>query len=842
MSAFRQFTTLPNLPSPGPLERYIDTLGLIVPFARTNEVINPSVETNLTGWNNGAGSIARTTAQQYHGAYSVIYTPSAAVNDGPFYSPIATTTGQTRAISVKVLGAPGVPYKLSVANTTPADLVAVPFIGTGSWQWIWLFFTETSSANRRIYITKNNSASVASFYIDGLQSEVCGSEGVFVTTYIDGDQLGFVTPQSPAAYLWSGTPHGSTSSRSGQTRAGGRIVRFKDFGFFLSAVIGLGLATPRNEALAYGQLDGAQYNNTVKPTRSVSFVGRWGDYTPTAMDSGEARLARQIDRDRIATRQPLALCLQARYCNQDIGEFVTIPRAIYASGLEGTTQELPTEAGNITFSQYFPYVVGRDGGVSLTVQQTITNTNLIAQRPPTGQWAALGTGMDANGVFALLQSPAGILYAGGAFLDAGGSGADDIASWDGTTWSTLGGATALNGQVQLHGLAMGPSGILYVVGFFTNAGANASADFIATWNGAAWGNLSTGSSGNMYAVTVGNDGQVYAGGLAANTLGGVAVAGIGRWSGAAWNAMGTGIPSGIVQKLLTGPDGAIYAGGSFPSIGGVGSTAGLGKWNGSAWVSIGTVAGASATIYDMAFGPDGTLYVVGDFTSVGGVAASYVASYNGTVWTPLGTGADARIRGIAVSPAGNVYVSGLFTTIGGITPPDHAAMWNGSAWVFLDIDTPWNEIFDIKIKPDGTLVLAGDTAGSSTAAGITTVTNNGTAETPPTIIIRGPSSGSSRIYQLVNTTTGAAIYFNYTIQSGETATLILDPKNLSFTSTFRGNIYNTILPGSQSAQFVLQPGSNTISFFAAASTVTAVMTWQTRYLMLEDALYSAVEP
>jgi len=48
------------------------------------------------------------------------------------------------------------------------------------------------------------------------------------------------------------------------------------------------------------------------------------------------------------------------------------------------------------------------------------------------------------------------------------------------------------------------------------------------------------------------------------------------------------------------------------------------------------------------------------------------------------------------------------------------------------------------------------------------------------------------------------------------------------------------LPGSQPAQFVLQPGDNSIAFFAAVSTVTATLQWETCYLQLEDALYQAV--
>jgi hypothetical protein len=110
----------------------------------------------------------------------------------------------------------------------------------------------------------------------------------------------------------------------------------------------------------------------------------------------------------------------------------------------------------------------------------------------------------------------------------------------------------------------------------------------------------------------------------------------------------------------------------------------------------------------------------------------------------------------------------------------------------------------------------------------------------PRLTIRGPTSGTSRIYQLINTTTGAALYFNLTLSVGETAVLNLDPKNITFVSTFQGNILNTILPGSTTTSFVLQPGDNAISFYAADSTVVAFLDWQIGYANISDAIYRAI--
>jgi hypothetical protein len=69
-------------------------------------------------------------------------------------------------------------------------------------------------------------------------------------------------------------------------------------------------------------------------------------------------------------------------------------------------------------------------------------------RPPQasipGAWSALGTGLN-NAVWSIAVSGTDV-YAGGYFTDAGGNAnADYIAKWNGANWSALG--TGLNGIV-----------------------------------------------------------------------------------------------------------------------------------------------------------------------------------------------------------------------------------------------------------------------------------------------------------------------------------------------------------------------------------------------------------
>jgi hypothetical protein len=78
------------------------------------------------------------------------------------------------------------------------------------------------------------------------------------------------------------------------------------------------------------------------------------------------------------------------------------------------------------------------------------------------------------------------------------------------------------------------------------------------------------------------------------------------------------------------------------------------------------------------------------------------------------------------------------------------------------------------------------------------------------------------------------VYLNLTLNVGEIATLVFTPDALSFTSSFQGNIARTILPGSNTADFFLQPGANVISMLSASTTVVATLSYRPAYLSLDD--------
>ena len=75
----------------------------------------------------------------------------------------------------------------------------------------------------------------------------------------------------------------------------------------------------------------------------------------------------------------------------------------------------------------------------------------------------------------------------------------------------------------------------------------------------------------------------------------------------------------------------------------------------------------------------------------------------------------------------------------------------------------------------------------------------------------------------------------YLCIQGAVATLNLDPNALSFTSSFRGNIRDAILRGSD-LNFYLQPGDNLISVFVVGTTTAA-----TNVAMIDREAYNSLD-
>jgi hypothetical protein len=341
--------------------------------------------------------------------------------------------------------------------------------------------------------------------------------------------------------------------------------------------------------------------------------------------------------------------------------------------------------------------------------------NGIAQWHGTS-WAAVGSGMN-SAVYAFAVSGS-TLFAGGSFTTAGDvTNANYVAQWDGTRWSALG--SGMSGGV----FALAVSGsTLYAGGGFAKAdGSNVF--FVAQWNGSHWSGLGPGLSATVSALAV-SGGTLYAGGQFKNVRNNTSVHlnGIAQWNGSSWSPLSSGMGGGAPYvSALAVLGGTLYAGGQFTTAGSVTNANYIAQWDGNNWLSVGSGMGTKIIAdrgYVNALTVSGsTLYAGGAFTLAGGNPANYIAQWDGTKWSPLGSGvggADPSVSALAAS-GGTLYVGGGFTTAGG-NPASYIAQWDGNNW--LPLGSGMNKPVNVLAATSSTLYVGGDfiTAGGKVSA------------------------------------------------------------------------------------------------------------------------------
>ena len=188
-----------------------------------------------------------------------------------------------------------------------------------------------------------------------------------------------------------------------------------------------------------------------------------------------------------------------------------------------------------------------------------------------------------------------------------------------------------------------------------------------------------------------------------------------------WIEVGTGSnalnANYIIFSLLADTSGNIYAAGGFTdSASYITGTAYVAKWNGNTWSTLDApdtnTLNANNAILTMTQDLAGNIYAAGNFTDNNGY--QYVAKWNGTTWSELGTNsaslnANFAINALTTDINGNVYAAGNFTDSLGYY---FVAEWNGSAWSEMGIDTTTG------LKGNGSIyALTTDHYGNVYAAG-----------------------------------------------------------------------------------------------------------------------------
>ena len=206
-------------------EWYEDILAITpATSVRTNLIINPSVETNLTGIFINSGSYVRSTAASYIGSASVLGTASGGASFGTWFTNgistnrITVSAGTTYTFSgyIKDINT-SVPYAafLYFYNSGGSLISAVPGTVATPTTTGWTRFSVTTMApvgavtcTPTLYVS-NASPAVAGTqaYFDGFLLEASSS----LLPYFDGGYTSLTANYNPVT-AWTGTAHNSTST------------------------------------------------------------------------------------------------------------------------------------------------------------------------------------------------------------------------------------------------------------------------------------------------------------------------------------------------------------------------------------------------------------------------------------------------------------------------------------------------------------------------------------------------------------------------------------------------------------------------------------------------------
>ena len=138
------------------------------------------------------------------------------------------------------------------------------------------------------------------------------------------------------------------------------------------------------------------------------------------------------------------------------------------------------------------------------------------------------------------------------------------------------------------------------------------------------------------------------------------------------------------------------------------------------WLSMGSYPAAAAVNAIVVNTNKGLVYIGGSFTWLGKTLVNYVAVWNGTNWSGLGSGMDNKVNALALDRSGNLFAAGSFTTAGGVSAA-RIACWNGSNWTNLGSTTMSGAVlYSLVVGTNGNLYAGGNFSfiGSLTTSGV----------------------------------------------------------------------------------------------------------------------------
>jgi trimeric autotransporter adhesin len=306
----------------------------------------------------------------------------------------------------------------------------------------------------------------------------------------------------------------------------------------------------------------------------------------------------------------------------------------------------------------------------------MAGTNLVGNlaRWDGSTWSAIGGGVSSSSerdppIVTQILFNTGDLIVAGWFDHAGGVAAEHIARWDGKHWHPLGKGLS----AQSSALASW-HGDLFVGGDFGVAG-NVQAPFVARWDNSEWSALHPASTAGVvgdiraFAAT---EQQVLAVG-SINSVGDLPVHNSAFWDGQRWKP-GGGLPSQFANYFSAAVVGSdFYVGGSF-QIEKSGAT-NLARFGAGSWHAL---PGVPAAITDVFF----NIGLAGSAENLYVARPQSVFRWDGVNWSQLGDSffAGSLLNAIAVREP-FVAVGGFLNETGNQT--SNAALWDGLSWAPL---------------------------------------------------------------------------------------------------------------------------------------------------------------
>ena len=215
------------------------------------------------------------------------------------------------------------------------------------------------------------------------------------------------------------------------------------------------------------------------------------------------------------------------------------------------------------------------------------------------------------------------LYVAGKLQRIGGTYVNNIAKWDGVSWSNVAGGCGA-GVNEVSSLAI-LNNELYVAGFFSNAG-NTTANQIAKWDGTTWSTLDSGvHQGGVSKIIVYKNDLVVIGGFTKagsyNNLSNV-YRGRAYWDGTSWNKL-SGFAEIAYEYTFQVYRGELFMGTYMNSKTHTINDTVMMSWDGSNYTKR---LGADAEIIDVSIVND-KLIIIGDFDNILNKPISKIASY-----------------------------------------------------------------------------------------------------------------------------------------------------------------------------------------------------------------------